>query len=190
MSRTKVLRANPRRALAALATVLVAVGVTVASGASFTAQTANASNTFTAGTLTMSNSKGAGAILTATNMKPGDATTNATGTVVIKNTGSLPGAFALSRSSLTDTPSGTPISGQINLSITDCGVDQLCGGVNSADDSSKFNSTLSSMSSSIALGTWIANEQHTYQFVASLPLATPNTYQGASATAAFQWDAS
>ena len=37
MSRIKVLRANPRRALAALATVLVAVGVTVASGASFTA---------------------------------------------------------------------------------------------------------------------------------------------------------
>ena len=39
MSRRKALRANPRRLLAALATVLVAVGVTVASGASFTAQT-------------------------------------------------------------------------------------------------------------------------------------------------------
>ena len=52
MSRRKALRANPRRLLAALATILVAVGVTVASGASFTAQTANAGNTFTAGTLT------------------------------------------------------------------------------------------------------------------------------------------
>ena len=191
MSRIKVLRANPRRALAALATVLVAVGVTVASGASFTAQTANANNIFTAGSMTMTNSKAPGAILTASNMKPGDATTNATGTVVIKNTGTLPGAFTLSRSSLTDTP-GAPsplISTQIQLDITDCGADQICGGANAADDVSKFSNPLASMSSSIALGTWAVNEQHTYQFVASLPLATPNAYQGLSATAGFQWDA-
>ena len=73
MSRIKVLRANPRRLLAALATILVAVGVTVASGATFTAQTANAANTFTAGSLSMYNSKAPGAILTASGMKPGDA---------------------------------------------------------------------------------------------------------------------
>src|SRR3954469_25223947 len=84
MSRTKALRANPRRLLAALATILVAVGVTVASGATFTAQTAHATNTFTAGTLSMTNSAGA-AILTASNMKPADPATK--GTVVIKNTG-------------------------------------------------------------------------------------------------------
>ena len=46
MSRFKVLRANPRRALAALATLLVAVGVTGASGADFTATSANPGNTF------------------------------------------------------------------------------------------------------------------------------------------------
>ena len=51
MSRFKVLRANPRRTLAALATLLIAVGVTAASGANFTATSANPSNTFTAGTL-------------------------------------------------------------------------------------------------------------------------------------------
>jgi len=78
MSRRKALRANPRRLLAALATILVAVGVTVASGATFTAQTANAGNTFTAGSLTMSNDKAGTAILTASGMKPGDATTDAT----------------------------------------------------------------------------------------------------------------
>ncbi len=190
MSRTKVLRANPRRLLAALATILVAVGVTVASGASFNAQTANATNTFTAGSMSMYNSKAPGAILSASGMKPGDASTNATGTVVIKNTGTLKGDFSLSRSSLTDTPASPAISTQINLSITDCGADQVCGGTTTAaDDVSKFNNTLSSMSSSIALGNWAANEQHTYQFVASLPLATPDTYQSASATAAFQWDA-
>ena len=87
MSRFKVLRANPRRTLAALATLLIAVGVTAASGADFTATSANPSNTFSAGTLTMSNSKDNAAILTASNMKPGDPATK--GEVVIKNTGSL-----------------------------------------------------------------------------------------------------
>ena len=77
MSRFKSLKANPRRSLAALATVLVAVGVTGASGASFTATSANPSNTFTAGTMTMSNSRDNLAILTASNMKPGDPATAA-----------------------------------------------------------------------------------------------------------------
>ena len=85
MSRFKVLKANPRRSLAALATVLVAVGVTGASGASFTATSANPANTFTAGTMTMGNSKLGTAILTASNMKPGDPASK--GTVDIKNTG-------------------------------------------------------------------------------------------------------
>src|SRR5205085_12703437 len=89
MSRSKALRANPRKVLAALATVLVAVGVTVASGATFTAQTANPSNTFSAGTLSMTNSNAGAAILTASNMKPADPATK--GTVVIKNTGTVAG---------------------------------------------------------------------------------------------------
>ena len=114
MSRRKALRANPRRLLAALATILVAVGVTVASGASFTATTANPSNTFTAGSLTMSNDKAGAAILTASGMKPGDATTDATGTVVIKNTGSLTGAFTLSRSSLTNSDGSNPMAAKLN----------------------------------------------------------------------------
>lgn len=193
MSRRKALRANPRRLLAALATILVAVGVTVASGANFSAQTANANNVFTAGSMVMTNSKDPGAILTASGMKPGDASTNATGTVVIKNTGSLAGAFSLSRSSLTDSP-GAPsplISSQIKLDITDCGTDQVCGGTTTAaDDTSTYSGALSAMSASISLGNWAPNAQHTYQFEASLPLATPNTYQGLSATAAFQWNAS
>ena len=88
MSRFKSLKANPRRSLAALATVLVAVGITGASGASFTAQTANPSNTFAAGTLSMSNDKDGVAILSASNMRPGDPATK--GEVVIKNNGTWP----------------------------------------------------------------------------------------------------
>ena len=53
MSRFKILAANPRRSLAALATVLIAVGITGASGANFNAQSANAGNTFASGALDM-----------------------------------------------------------------------------------------------------------------------------------------
>ena len=110
MSRRKALRANPRRLLAALATILVAVGVTVASGASFTATTANPSNTFSAGTLSMTNSNAGAAILTASNMKPGDPATK--GSVVIKNTGTVAGDFTLTRSSLTNSDTTNPMAAQ------------------------------------------------------------------------------
>ena len=184
MSRITVLRANPRRALAALATMLVAVGVTAASGATFNATSANAGNTFTAGTLTMSNP--GGAILTASNMRPGDPASK--GTIVIQNTGSLSGAFTLTRSSLTDTPSGTPLSSQLQLAVTDCGADLDC--TTAGDNTSKYSGALSAMGSVISLGNWVAGEQHKYEFAVSLPSGTPNAYQGGSSTAGFQWDAS
>ena len=187
MSRRKALRANPRRLLAALATILVAVGVTVASGATFTAQTANAGNVFTAGALTMSNDKAPGAILTASGMKPGDATTNATGTVVIKNTGNLTGAFTLTRSSLTNSDGTNPLAGKLNTTITDCGADQDCA--TAGDNSVKYNGLLSAMSTPISLGNWAGAEQHTYRFVVSLDSTADNNYQGDNAVAGFTWDA-
>jgi hypothetical protein len=185
MSRTKVLRANPRRLLAALATILVAVGVTVASGASFTAQTANPSNTFSAGTLSMTNSNAGAAILTASNMKPGDPASK--GTVVIKNTGSVIGAFSLTRSSLTNSDTTNPMAAKLNLVITDCGVDQDC--TTAADNSSKYNGTLAAMGSAISLGNWAASEQHKYEFSVALDSTADNNYQGDNSVAGFQWDA-
>jgi spore coat-associated protein N len=187
MSRRKALRANPRRLLAALATILVAVGVTVASGATFTAQTANAGNTFTAGSLTMSNDKAGTAILTASGMKPGDATTDATGTVVIKNTGTLTGAFSLTRSSLTNSDTTNQLATKLNTTITDCGADQNCA--TAGDNSVKYTGLLSAMSSAISLGNWAGAEQHTYRFVVSLDSTADNNYQGDNAVAGFTWDA-
>src|SRR3954462_1006637 len=97
VSRLSALAAHPRRTVGALAVVLAAVGITVGSGANFTARAANPANTFTAGTLSIDNSKGNGssasAILSAPNLKPGD---SAPGVVDIQNTGSLAGAFTLS----------------------------------------------------------------------------------------------
>src|SRR3954469_21692459 len=100
MSRLKVLRAHPRRALAALATVLLAVGLTVASGASFTAGSVNPSNTFSSGRMDIRNEHEGNAILTASNMRPGD---SANGTVDIANDGTLSGVLSLSRVMDSDT---------------------------------------------------------------------------------------
>ena len=119
MSRIKVLAASPRRALAALATVLVAVGVTGASGANFNASSANPSNTFTAGTLSMLNSKDGAAILTASNMRPGAPAT--TGTVDIENTGSLSAPFVLSKGTVSNDDAAHPMANKLNLKVVDCG---------------------------------------------------------------------
>ena len=47
MTRLHALVAHPRRTLGALAIVLTAIGITVGSGASFTASAANPGNVFT-----------------------------------------------------------------------------------------------------------------------------------------------
>ena len=61
MKRFKVLFGQRRfQVLVTMAVLLLAVSVIVASGANFTAQTANAGNVFTAGALTMTNDKDAG----------------------------------------------------------------------------------------------------------------------------------
>jgi hypothetical protein len=109
------LAASPRRTLSALAIVLTAVGLTVGSGANFTAHSTNPENTFTAGTLSLGNSE-ASAILNAPNLGPGD---TATGTVDIQNTGTLAGTVSLSTSRASDsTPS---LLRQLDLSVEDCG---------------------------------------------------------------------
>jgi hypothetical protein len=184
MSRFKSLKANPRRSLAALATVLVAVGVTGASGASFTAQTANPSNTFTAGTLTMSNSKNAAAILTASNLKPGDPATK--GTVDIKNTGSVDGVFTLTRGTIVDSDVPNAMSGKLNVVVTDCGTDLDCAlGVNTP----KYTGTLAAMNAAISLGTFAGAEEHRYEFSVALDTTATNAYQGDNSVVPFTWDA-
>ena len=186
MSRFKVLKANPRRSLAALATVLVAVGVTGASGADFTAQTANAGNTFTAGTLTMSNDK-AGAILTATNMKPGDPATK--GEVKIKNTGSARRhvqAHPRHRRRLRH--GSNKMSTKLNVVVTDCGADLLCA--TAADNSAKYTGTLAAMTAPITLSpNWAAAEEHKYEFAVALDSSADNLYAGDNSVVPFTWDA-
>jgi spore coat-associated protein N len=186
MSRIDVLLAHPKRTLGVLALVLVAVGVAVGSGANFSASSANPSNTFTAGTLTMSNSNDAAAILNASNWKPGD---TSTGTVDIQNTGSLSGTFSLSRTALSNSDGSNPLSDKINLVVKDCG--DFSSGTPTCDagDPVKYTGTLTAMTSSVALGTYAANEKHRYQFAATFDSSAGNVYQGDNSSATFTWDA-
>jgi hypothetical protein len=192
MSRLAPLVKRPRRTLAALATVLAATGLTVASGADFTAQSANPSNTFATGTLTMSNSADNAAILTASNLRPGD---TSSGTVDIANTGSLSGAFTVAKTGLTDSDSANPLSGKLNVVVDDCGAFSgstapTCG---DSDDVNKYTGTLGDMSTSghgvSTLGTFASNDKHRYRFRVTLDSSAGNAYQGDSSTAAFTWNA-
>jgi spore coat-associated protein N len=181
VSRLSALAAHPRRTVAALAVVLAAVGITVGSGANFTASAANPSNTFTAGTLSIGSSSSS-ALFNATNLKPGD---TVPGTVDIQNTGSLPGAFTLSTSHITDTSS---LLGQLDLKIEDCG---LWSGT-TAPTCSGANVLYSGKAASVGtvnLSSFAANAKHRYQFNVTVPTAISNTFQGAGATVQFDWNA-
>jgi spore coat-associated protein N len=194
MSRLRFLAANPRLALGALLTLLLAAGAVVGSGADFTASSANPANTFSAGTLSITNSKEGAAVLTATGLKPGG--TAATGTVDIQNTGSLSGAFTLSRTAPVDSDGANPLSGKLDLTIVDCGIFNgvaapVCG---DGDDVTKFSAgTIGQMGTAghlvSALGTYGAAEKHRYQFTVALDTTAGNAYQGDTSSVEFDFNA-
>ena len=184
MSRLSALAAHPRRTVGALAVVLAAVGITVGSGANFTAQAANPSNTFTAGTLTIGSSASS-ALFNATNLKPGD---TVTGTVDIQNTGSLPGTFSLSTSNVVDTNSLLP---QLDLKVEDCGVFTGTGGTTAptcAGTNNVYNAKASAVGT-VNLGSFSASAKHRYLFSVTMPSSIANTFQGKTASVEFDWDA-
>ena len=193
MPRLAPLTRHPRRTLATLATVLTAVGITVASGADFTASSANPANTFSTGTLSMFNSASNSAVLTASNLTPGG--TPAVGTVDIANTGSLAGTFTLTRGAPVDSDTTNPLSAKLNVIVTDCGTyagstAPTCG---DGDDTNVYTGTLGQMGTtghSIAsLGSFAAGAKHRYQFSVGLDSTADNNYQGDSSTVSFTWNA-
>jgi hypothetical protein len=187
MSRLSVIVNRPRRTLAALATVLVAVGITAASGADFTASSANADTTFATGTLTIANSKEAQAIWASTSdMRPGDPAR--VGTVDIENTGSLSGAFKLVRGTVVDSDGAHPLSTMLNLVVKDCGT--FASGTPSCDagDTDVYTGTIAAMSE-VTLGTWAGGVKHRYQFSVTVDGSADNGYQGVQSTVPFSWTA-
>jgi hypothetical protein len=192
MSRLAPLTRHPRRTLATLATVLAAVGVTVASGADFTASSANPSNVFSTGTLSMNNSSASSAILTAAGLRPG--ATASTGTVDIANTGSLSGTFTLTRGTPVDSDTTNPLSSKLNVTVTDCGL--VSGGTaptcGDGDDTTVYTGTLAQMGTAghaiTSLGTYAASAKHRYQFSVGLDSSADNNYAGDSSTVSFNWN--
>ena len=188
MSRLSVMFSSPKRTLAGLATVLVAVGITAASGADFTASSANPANTFATGTLSIYNSKEAAAVLTASGLRPGG--TPATGTVDIGNTGSLAGTFTLTRGTPDDSDSVNPLSTKLNVKVVDCG---LFAGATpptcDVGDTVKYTGTLASMSSPVGLGSFAGSDKHRYEFTVSVDTSAGNVFQGDTSETVFTWAA-
>jgi spore coat-associated protein N len=182
MSRLSALAAHPRRTVGALAVVLAAVGITVGSGANFTAHSANPANTFTAGTLDIGNSASS-AVLSATNLKPGGAET---GTVDIQNTGSIPGTFTLSTSNVVDT---NALLGQLDLKVEDCGVYNGSTAPSCTTGTTVVYNGKANAVGTAALGSYAANAKHRYQFTVAMPSTIANTFQGKTASVEFDWDA-
>jgi Camelysin metallo-endopeptidase len=193
MSRIGVLLHQPKLALGALCTILLAGGAVVGSGANFSASAANPSNTFSSGTLSIDNSNEEAAILTATNLRPdGPAQT---GQVDIKNTGSLDGAFTLTRSTPVDSDDDNPMSEKLNVKVVDCGAFDGttapdCG---DGDDTDVYEGTLANMGAAghdiAPLGSYAAGAQHRYQFSVALDGSADNAYQGDSSTVEFKFNA-
>jgi len=188
MSRLSVLVSRPRRTLAALATVLVAVGITAASGADFTATSANADTTFATGTLSITNSKQGLALWSSTaDMRPGDPAR--VGTVDITNAGSLSGAFTLNRGTVVDSDATYKLSTKLDLVVKDCG--DFSSGTPTCDvgDPDKYTGTIAAMNSGVVLGTFAAGEKHRYQFSVTVNTSADNNFQGKNSVVPFSWNA-
>ena len=163
-----------KRSIAALATVVAAVGVAAGSGATFASHSANPSNTFASGIFTQSNSKDGASIVTGSNMKPGDVKT---GEVTITNTGTLAGGFTVSE---------TNASNSFNAGSMHLKIDDVTGG----SAVKVYDGDLGSVpAGGIALGDFAPDEAHTYRFTATLEQSAPNSDQGESASADYEWDA-
>ncbi len=118
------------------------------------------------------NSKNGTAIVTGSNMKPGDVKT---GEVTITNTGTLGGTFVLSEKNATNGFT----AGSLTLKIED-----LTSGT------TVYTGDLGKVAASgIPLGNFAAGAARTFKFTAKLETAAPNADQGKAATADYVWDA-
>ena len=173
--------------LGILAAALVAgsMGAGALSLALFTSTAAVSNNAFTAGTIVIGAAP-ATAALTATNMMPGDVVN---GQITVSNTGTAQLRYAMSSASTN--ADAKSLRDQLTLSVrtlgTSCaafdGTQLYSGALNGA----AFGSNAAGAQAgdrSLDAG---ANE--VLCFRATLPLATGNTFQGATTTATFTFDA-
>jgi len=176
-------RTDRFRLLAVMVLLVCSLGLVIGSIASFAADAARASNVNSTGMLAMSNTS-SGMSTTIANMVPGDFHT---GTVKIKNTGTAKGDFYLEPVIITADTKG--LANQCDLVINE-GVKRI------------YSGPLSGLKQK-DLGSWNANESHTYTFKVTFPdsdrakpsgrgkyrVGRDNAFMGATTTATFNWTA-
>jgi hypothetical protein len=187
MKRIKILFGQRRfQVLATLTGVIMAVAVVMASGASFTAHSANADNVFSAGKLAMVNTPN-GMSVTVNNMVPGE---TRDGTVTIANTGDVQGDFFLEPVTISGDSMGGKFADELQILITDEGGKEI------------YKGSLSGLEQ-VKLGVWQPKAENTYTFHVSFPdtgrtasttageapIGNENDYMGAITTARFDWTA-
>ena len=180
-------RASPRKLLASLGVLLLAVGAALASGASFTATSSNSSNVITAGILSQTNSRAGHAVLSAADMAPGS---SASGQLDIANSGDVPAGMVLRDSGKEDTPASPALSAKLRLLVEDLG-NPACGS-SCPPAVTKYSGTLGAMPQ-LDLGTFAPGAQHRYRFTVTYPDGGPNgadnAYGGAATKVDFVWEA-
>ena len=155
-----------------LATAAMAGALAVGSGATFSSTTGNTASSVTTGTLTQSNSKANAAILSLSNMKPGD---SVFGTVTITNTGSLKSPMSLVETAGANGFSAGVVSETIvDVTVPAAPVQVYSGAFGAAGTK--------------ALGTFAAGEARTFKVTVSLDQAATNAEQGKTASATYTWN--
>lgn len=133
------------------------------------------------GSLTLVNSKEGGAVFTAGAMRPGG---QASGTVQITNSGSVPGALSVDRAAdPLETPGdgGGLLSARLELAVIDV--------TRASAPAVVWSGKLAAMPT-LAVGTIPPGEQRAYRFEATMAHgADDNAFQGASLSAGFTWTA-
>ncbi len=163
---------NSRVLIIALLVLVVAALVAGFSLALFTSSSANPGNMTSSGIMEQDNSQDGLAILTVDNLLPGE---DGVGEVTISNVGDADGDFELVASNLVDDPADPAFSRVLTLVITD-GTTEV------------YNGALSDIRT-VDLGTWPAEESHTYTFTVTFASGSGNEYQDATSTVDFTWDA-
>jgi hypothetical protein len=178
------------------ASVLLVMGLATAwtqdTLAIFTDQDTVGANAFTGGTVALTTNPTT-ALVTYSNMLPGDSVTNS---IVVSNTGNAQLRYAIS-SSATNADSKA-LKDQLVLTVktidvttpgTPCdnfdGTQLYTGDLDSTAGKLVGDSTQGSQAGDRSLN---ASNNETLCFRANLPLATGNTYQGATTTATFTFD--
>ena len=179
--------ASPRRLLIALAGLLISSAVAVGSGANFNATSANPGTLITTGTIVVTDSLSGQAILNMTGVKPG---TTKTGSVDIKNGGTIPASFTLAPANLVNAPATPPLSAKLTLQIQDLG-DPSCSSSCPAV-ATVYSGALGSMGT-LVLGTFAAGATHRYVFTVTFPDGgsggADNAYGGAATSVDYRWTA-